>query len=157
MVMMELLAAGRAEPVSLAEAIWSLVCLFFTIAVHWKLFEKAGEPGWKTLIPIYNIYIFYKMTWGKDRAIIPMIPVFVVILAAFLSPILMAMMFLYFHLLAILAIALSIAALVLWIITVIKLADCFAKGASFAVGLFFLYPIFSAMLAFGNMDYYEPW
>ena len=25
---------------------------------YWKIFEKAGEPGWKALIPIYNTLYF---------------------------------------------------------------------------------------------------
>ena len=39
--------------------IWILgmaLSIFF-IVVNWKLFTKAGKPGWATLIPIYNIYI----------------------------------------------------------------------------------------------------
>lgn len=27
---------------------------------YWKIFEKAGEPGWKALIPFYNTYSQYK-------------------------------------------------------------------------------------------------
>lgn len=29
---------------------------------YWKIFEKAGEPGWKALIPFYNTYSQYKFT-----------------------------------------------------------------------------------------------
>ncbi|MCD8169035.1 MAG: DUF5684 domain-containing protein, partial [Clostridiales bacterium] len=25
---------------------------------------KAGEAGWKSLIPFYNSYILYKLTWN---------------------------------------------------------------------------------------------
>lgn len=28
--------------------------LLFMIAAGWKVFEKAGEPGWAILVPIYN-------------------------------------------------------------------------------------------------------
>ncbi|MCQ2516480.1 MAG: DUF5684 domain-containing protein [Saccharofermentans sp.] len=37
---------------------WALdiaVCAILLIA-QWKLFVKMGEPGWKALIPFYNIY-----------------------------------------------------------------------------------------------------
>jgi hypothetical protein len=27
------------------------------IASLWKVFEKAGQPGWAAIIPIYNVYI----------------------------------------------------------------------------------------------------
>ena len=30
----------------------------FVIVSMWKVFEKAGQPGWGILIPIYNIYLF---------------------------------------------------------------------------------------------------
>ena len=35
------------------------------IIAFWKIYAKAGEPGWKSIIPIYNLYIFCKITWGK--------------------------------------------------------------------------------------------
>lgn len=28
----------------------------------WKLFEKAGQPGWKAIIPIYNLYVMLKLS-----------------------------------------------------------------------------------------------
>lgn len=31
----------------------------------WRLFEKADEPGWKILVPIYNAYIVAKIGTGK--------------------------------------------------------------------------------------------
>lgn len=31
----------------------------------WKLYEKAGEKGWKCLIPIYNNYILYEIVYGN--------------------------------------------------------------------------------------------
>lgn len=31
----------------------------------WKMFEKGGEEGWKAIIPIYNLYIAYKLFWGE--------------------------------------------------------------------------------------------
>jgi hypothetical protein len=32
----------------------------------WKIFEKAGEAGWKSIIPIYNVYIMYKIVGMKN-------------------------------------------------------------------------------------------
>ena len=34
------------------------------IAAMWKIFEKAGENGWKAIIPFYNLYILLKIV-GK--------------------------------------------------------------------------------------------
>lgn len=29
----------------------------------WQMFTKAGEAGWKALIPLYNLYIIFKFSW----------------------------------------------------------------------------------------------
>jgi hypothetical protein len=31
------------------------------IAAWWKIFAKAGEPGWACIIPIYNLYVWCKI------------------------------------------------------------------------------------------------
>lgn len=35
------------------------------LVVQWRIFVKAGEAGWKILIPFYNMYIFYKISMGR--------------------------------------------------------------------------------------------
>lgn len=40
----------------LAFFVW-LVVLAVVIAGLWKVFEKAGQPGWAAIIPFYNIYV----------------------------------------------------------------------------------------------------
>ena len=35
-----------------------------TIAGMWKAFEKAGQPGWASIIPIYNIVVILQIA-GK--------------------------------------------------------------------------------------------
>jgi Family of unknown function (DUF5684) len=32
------------------------------IASFWKLFTKAGEPGWASLVPIYNMIVLLKIS-----------------------------------------------------------------------------------------------
>ncbi len=43
-----------------------LICVIalFQIIAQWKVFTKAGQPGWACIIPIYNIYIMTKIA-GK--------------------------------------------------------------------------------------------
>jgi len=40
--------------------IW-LAVVVLMIASMWKIFTKAGQPGWASLIPIYNIYVWCKI------------------------------------------------------------------------------------------------
>lgn len=35
------------------------------IAALWKVFEKAGQPGWAAIIPIYNSYIMLQIV-GRE-------------------------------------------------------------------------------------------
>ena len=35
------------------------------IVAMWRIFAKAGEAGWKAIVPFYNTYILYKITWGN--------------------------------------------------------------------------------------------
>ncbi len=53
--------SGEMSPTSM---VISLVILAFYLYCGWKLFVKAGQPGWASLIPIYNIYVLLKIV-GK--------------------------------------------------------------------------------------------
>ncbi|WP_210515268.1 DUF5684 domain-containing protein [Hymenobacter terricola] len=48
--------------------IFGLLYLAFIIAIFvglWKMYEKAGKPGWAALIPIYNIIVLHEIV-GRD-------------------------------------------------------------------------------------------
>ena len=36
--------------------------IVFFIVCHWKIFTKAGQEGWKSLIPLYNAYVQLQIT-----------------------------------------------------------------------------------------------
>ena len=42
-----------------------LVVFVIVAAGMWKMFEKAGEPGWAALVPIYNLVVLVKIA-GKE-------------------------------------------------------------------------------------------
>lgn len=35
------------------------------IVALWKIFEKAGEPGWAAIVPFYNNYVLFKIAMGN--------------------------------------------------------------------------------------------
>jgi cellulose synthase/poly-beta-1,6-N-acetylglucosamine synthase-like glycosyltransferase len=41
--------------------LFMLVFVVIMLVAMWKIFEKAGRPGWKALIPIYNYYIMLEI------------------------------------------------------------------------------------------------
>ena len=42
-----------------------LVVMIIILAGIWRVFTKAGQPGWAVLIPIYNAYVLCKVA-GKS-------------------------------------------------------------------------------------------
>ena len=63
----EMVESAVSNPVVLAFSfiIWFVTVAFF-IAAQWKLFAKAGEPGWAALVPIYNMVVMMKIA-GKPE------------------------------------------------------------------------------------------
>lgn len=43
----------------------ALVLCVICIVSEWKIFEKAGEPGWASIAPLYNLYVMAKITMGN--------------------------------------------------------------------------------------------
>ena len=43
---------------------FSILIFILEVIGMWKIFDKAGEKGWKAIIPIYNLYILFKITYG---------------------------------------------------------------------------------------------
>lgn len=113
-------------------AIVSLIILVVSIIANWKIFTKAGEKGWKSIIPIYNSVVLFK--------IIGLSPWLLLIYLAAFIPVIG-----------------SIAIIVLSIVSVYYLSKSFGKGAGFTVGLIFLPQIFQLILAFGSAEYVGPY
>ena len=56
-------SGGGMMPSLLMTIIWLAFSILMLVAM-WKVFVKAGRPGWAVLIPIYNTYVFLKIA-GK--------------------------------------------------------------------------------------------
>ena len=42
-----------------------LACVVLGVVALFKIFAKAGKPGWHAIIPILNLYDLYEICWGK--------------------------------------------------------------------------------------------
>lgn len=45
--------------------LFCVALLILSIVSLWKIFQKAGLQGWEAIVPIYNVYCLYKITWGN--------------------------------------------------------------------------------------------
>jgi hypothetical protein len=56
------------------------------IAAMWKVFTKAGQPGWAAIIPFYNIYVLLKVAgrpgWWLILYIIPLVNLIISIIVS---------------------------------------------------------------------------
>jgi len=63
----------------------SLALVILMIVTMWKIFTKAGEPGWACLIPIYNTCVWLKIAgkpmWWILLLLIPLVGLIIAILA----------------------------------------------------------------------------
>lgn len=64
----------------------ALVLWVLSIVALWKVFEKAGEPGWKALIPFYNWYVLFQIAgrngWWFLALFVPIVGLIVSIMLA---------------------------------------------------------------------------
>lgn len=123
------------------------------IVANWRIYEKAGEHGWWSLIPVLGGHVAYKIAWH---------PFFFWLNSACLLGVEVLN---YMQLdggvsmpyIAVTTVVLWIGSLVLSIVYNVRLSKVFGHGIGFAVGLIFLPIIFIPILAFGRSEYEGKW
>ena len=123
----------------------AIVWYVFQAIADWKIFAKAGEPGWKSLIPIYNVFVEYELCWSGLLGL--------VYIAAMIAANVLTSGQAVQNWKVITAGVLSIVALVLHIMQSMKLAWSFGKGTGFGVLLVLFGPIARLVLGFGSARY----
>jgi uncharacterized membrane protein YhaH (DUF805 family) len=77
--------AGAAAGLGVMAIIYCAL-LLLVIAALWKIFTKAGKPGWAALIPIYNIIVLLeiagKPAWWVILFLIPFVNFIVAIIVS---------------------------------------------------------------------------
>ena len=109
---------------AMAFIVIGIVCLIGM----WKVLEKAGQPGWAVLIPIYNVIVLLRVAG-------------------------LAWYWVFAPLVAIIPI-LGWIAYIVWIVWVHhRISTRFGQGVGFTIGLTLLGPIFWLILGFGSAKY----
>lgn len=104
--------------------------LVFNIIARWKLYVKAGKPGWASLVPIYSTIILFEIIGYKWY-------------------------YIFFLALGSIPIIGQIALLLFVISYNIKLAKSFGQNAGFGIGLCLVNVVFTAIIAFDNSIEYK--
>ena len=146
----------------------SIIVAVLLIIAGWKIFEKVGEKGWKVLIPIYDVYILFKICGLKQW----FWPFFITSLVASImytvnTPEALNNMasdadinqvlsgidwsaHVPFIIGGLIECAVSIATVIM---VSIRLAKAFGKGVGYTLGLIFFPNIFTLILGFGKAKY----
>ena len=127
----------------------ALIWWLLQIIANWRIFTKAGEAGWKSIIPVYSDYVSYRIAWQTSYFWLTFILGIVAsCIQGFANPDGNNTMLLMI---------VSLIRIVIAVISILysfKLAKAFGRGTGFALGLIFLSPIFMLILGFGNDRYY---
>ena len=66
-------------------SIIQLVIALVTLIAMWKVFVKAGKPGWAVIIPFFNAYVFLKIAgkpgWWLILLLVPVLNIIFGIIA----------------------------------------------------------------------------
>ena len=125
-----------------------IVAYIITALGYCKMFKKAGEPGWKGLVPFYNQYILYKISWRTNMFFIWLVlDIAFAVLNRFREDNLI---------LCLIAIVVGILGIVIDAKSCGRVSKAYGRGLGTAVGLFFLPVIFSWILGLGSAQYTAP-
>jgi hypothetical protein len=66
-------------------ALIQLAVIVLIVVALWKVFLKAGQPGWAAIVPFYNWYILLKVAgkpgWWLILLFIPLVNIVIIFLA----------------------------------------------------------------------------
>ena len=81
------LTGAQAGGLAAFMGVWMFIyiaIIVIAIVAYWKIFTKAGEEGWKCIIPIYNIIILLKIVgrpwWWLLLLLIPFVNIIIMVI-----------------------------------------------------------------------------
>jgi hypothetical protein len=77
-------ASSNGGGMGIAIMVFYVAFLIVMVAAAWKLFTKAGQPGWAAIVPIFNAVIMLKIVgkpiWWLVLFLIPVVNLIVTII-----------------------------------------------------------------------------
>ena len=122
------------------------ICIFIIIRIisMWKIFKKAGQAGWKSLIPIYGDYVLCKIIGISFWLYYLIFPAIIGAIAGIVS----AETGKEYD-----NIVIAVYVMLVEIYSSFKLAKAYGKGFVFTLGLILLPGLFYPILGFGSSKY----
>lgn len=165
------------------QSLFGLAATVLTFVSLWKIFTKAGKPGWHAIIPFLNVYTLCRIAWNKGKGVLIIVLEAIGIFFSFVGIAVLIMSavtsysffghsffdleFLKYPnaytggmlaglLIFLFGMGVLFAGAIVTLVAYVKLGKSFGKQGGFLVGMFFLPVIFCCILAFGNDSYIGP-
>lgn len=119
----DLMAAMAVGAISTGYIVTALALIVVSLIGMWKVFTKAGKPGWAAIVPFYNAYCLFDIAFGSGKG--------------------------WMFVLCFVPCVGAVILFILWF----KLAEAFGKGPLFGVGLLLFNFIFMMILGFGDAEF----
>ncbi len=132
-----------------AVLIISMAVAVVTLIAQYRLFEKAGEAGWKCIIPYYNAFVYSKIVTGNyTYAIVSVVAAVVYSFFCFLFGLTeMTAMF-------VIAMLVLVPVIVLSAWFAYKTGKAYGKSTGFCVAMIFLTPFLTIAMGFDKDTVY---
>jgi len=145
-----LLMTAEAIVVAVSAALGALAMFFvlsyiLEVVACWRIFEKAGTRGWKSLIPVYSNYIRYKIAWRPLW--------FWVSALLFIGSLALDVLLAQGALRDGLSLAFGVMGAVIHLAGNFRLGRAFGRGVLFSAALAVFPPLFTLILGLGGAEY----
>jgi hypothetical protein len=79
--------SSNGGPAAMIILVVYVAIIVLCIAGFWKVFTKAGQPGWAAIVPIYNIYVLLQIAgrpwWWLILFLIPLVNIIITAIVSF--------------------------------------------------------------------------
>lgn len=128
----------------------AVIYLVLQILGWWHVFKKAGEQPWKSIIPVYDLYIQFKLTWKLKYFWFLMASI---ILASVFRVLMGEIGGVLSWIFIVLNIILNIFVFVIYVIAQFWFSKSMGHGIPYCIGLIVVPYIFTPILGFGKSEY----
>ena len=146
-------AVGIGATMGIALIVCAIAWYVLQVVAYWKIFTKAGKPGWHSIIPLLNSWDVMDLSWSRNMAWINLAMYIAIAILSSVTGMRSSNYEVQVNFATILTSVLVLIFLVIQVIDQFKLAKAFGKGTGFGFGLLLLNPIFKLILGFGDSKY----
>lgn len=124
-----------------------VICCVLIIIAMWKIFEKANLPGYYAVIPVYNVYVLFKLVWNEFNFYFSVV---LLILSTILDLVFEEIPNVF---ILVVSLTISIVSLIHTIELCNRISHSFNHKVGYTIGLLFLPAVFLLILGLKSDEY----